>query len=103
MEFQNYTIMMRPQKKSQTSKSPIWHILDSNRGNQQLCYKARINWHSNESQSATKPTLDSGINVAPGITVAPPSSKFSHHDFNTFLHQSRHFGHFLIFFFFKIF
>ena len=34
-------------------------------------------------------TLDSGIDVAPGINVAP-----SHHNFNTFLHQSRHCGHF---------
>ena len=43
-------------------------------------------------------TLDSGINEVPGITVVPPSYKFSHHDFITFLHQSRHCGHFLLFF-----
>ena len=39
-------------------------------------------------------TLDSGIGVTPGTNVAL-LLKFSHHDFNTFLHQSRHCGHFL--------
>jgi hypothetical protein len=34
---------------------------------------------------------------------SPPSQKFSHHIFNTFLHQSRHCGHFLFHFFFKFF
>ena len=32
---------------------------------------------------------------------SPPSWKILHHNFNTFLHQSRHCGHFWIFFVFK--
>ena len=38
-------------------------------------------------------TLDSGISLASGITI-DPSQNFSHHDFGTFLHQSRHCGYF---------
>ena len=44
------------------------------------------------------PTLDSKINLAPGIAIAPTFSKFSHHNIITFSHQSRHCGHFLTFF-----
>ena len=36
-------------------------------------------------------TLDSGIDVPPGINFI---KKFSHHNFNSFLHQSWHCGHF---------
>ena len=42
-------------------------------------------------------TLDPGIDVAPGVTVVP-LFKISHHNFNTFLHHSRHCGHFNFFF-----
>ena len=45
---------------------------------------------------ANRTTLDSGMNVAPGITVDP-----SLINFNTFLHQSRHCGHFCHFYFFQ--
>ena len=44
-------------------------------------------WHENSS------TLDSGIDVPPGINVAPPFKNI-HINFNAFLHQSRHCGHF---------
>ena len=43
-------------------------------------------------------TLESEIGKVPGINVAPPPKKFSHQNFNSFLHQSRHWGHFSIFF-----
>jgi hypothetical protein len=48
------------------------------------------------------PTLESGIDIAPGINVDPHSLlKSSHQNFNSFLHQSRHCGHFFSYFFSK--
>ena len=37
MKPQDVSSLLKP-KKIQKSKSPIWHILDSNRANQPLCY-----------------------------------------------------------------
>ena len=63
-----------------------------------LCPKNSITkkWPKRKPKPIKSPKQTWQPTLVPGITVAPL-------DFNTFLHQFRHCGHFWFFFFFKIF